>query len=331
MLEQIVPLWDVFIENKQKNIPMVMTTIVETTGNSYKKSGAMILIDANLKTYGLISGGCLESDLAEHSETIFHNRTPKIITYDLSDDSIFGLGAGCDGEIKILMQLIDSQNYYRPFSYLNPEINQAKKSLLALNHNQDSKLFSEYWFQDDEKTLLSVTEIERDKHINPEDYCSIKFKTPLKVAIVGSGIDVIPVCKQVEFMNWHCYILDHREARLKQLPDNKNSDKIITELNNLETIITDFDAVIIMTHNIGRDAKYLSEFYKTNTPYIGLLGPANRRDKVLTKCELKLSDFENRLFAPVGLDLHCNSPEQIALSIVAEIQLKLNNQRTKNS
>jgi xanthine/CO dehydrogenase XdhC/CoxF family maturation factor len=331
MLEQIRPLWNVFLKNKKDENPLVMATIVNTFGSSYKKKGAMVIIDSNLKTHGLISGGCLENDLAEHAESVFADKDSKILDYDLSDDSIFGLGAGCDGSIQVLLQLLNYENDYRPFSLFNPLLDQARNSKLLLNYNPESDYFCGYQFNRDTTSIYSDKSIESDAATHPNDYCTIELKAPLKVAIIGSGIDVIPICQQIDFMNWHGYVLDHRESRLQKfsLYQNIKTMKInLKELEQSNDLARDFDAVLLVTHNIDRDAQYLAYFNQFNIPYIGLLGPINRRDKVLAKAGLNLSNITNNLYAPVGLDIGCNAPEHIALSIIAEIQLKLNNYRT---
>ena len=327
MLEQILPLWNVFLTNKKQQSPLVMATLVNTQGSSYKKKGAMMLVDINLQTYGLISGGCLENDLAEHAETVFNDGISKVIEYDLSDDSIFGLGAGCDGTIQVLLQILNTKNSYQPFSFFNPLIEQAHYSSLLINTNINSSFFSGFKFICNETSKVSDQKIESDEKLNPKDYCEIELIPSLKVAIVGTGKDIIPICQQIELMNWHGYILDHRLNRLENYSGFENINLIKTDLKDLstnETLIKPFDAVILITHNIDRDVQYLSYFNQFNIPYLGLLGSIGRRDNVLSKAQLSLKDLTNKLYAPIGINLGSHSPEQIALSIIAEIQLNIN-------
>jgi xanthine dehydrogenase accessory factor len=328
MLEQILPLWNVFLKNKKEKTPLVMATLVKTQGSSYKKKGAMMLIDIKRQTYGLISGGCLENDLAEHAETVFSDEIAKIIDYDLSDDSIFGLGAGCDGTIQVLLQILNTKNSYQPFSLFNPLIEQAHYSCLSLNINIHSNYFSGFKYSCNSLNKLSDPEIESDKKLNSQDYSEIELIPPLKIAVVGTGKDIIPICQQIEFMNWHGYILDHRLNRLEIYNCFENINLIKIDLKNLSTnenLIKPFDAVILITHNIDRDVQYLSYFNQFDIPYFGLLGSISRRDNVLSKAQLSLKDLTNKLYAPIGIDLGSHSPEQIALSIIAEIQLNINN------
>lgn len=328
MLEQLIPLWNVFLKNKKHKKPLVMATLVKTKGSSYKKKGAMMLVDIKLQTHGLISGGCLENDLAAHAETVFSDGNAKVIEYDLSDDSIFGIGAGCDGSIYVLLQILNIKNSYQPFSLFNPLIEQAQYSCLLININTNSSVFSGYQYICNDLSQFSDPKIEFDKDLNPNDYCEIELIPPLKIAVVGTGKDIIPICQQIELMNWHGYILDHRLNRLENYTHFENINLIKIDLNELsinENLIKPFDAVILITHNIDKDVQYLSYFNQFNIPYLGLLGSIGRRDNVLSKAQLSLEILKNKLYAPIGLDLGSHSPEQIALSIIAEIQLNINN------
>jgi xanthine dehydrogenase accessory factor len=183
--------------------------------------------------------------------------------------------------------------------------------------------------------MVSDQQMASDIALNPKDYCEIELIPPLKIAVVGTGKDIIPICQQIEFMHWHGYLLDHRLNRLENYNyfDNINLIKVnLKDLCSDKNLFKPFDAVLLVTHNIDKDVEYLSYFNQFEIPYLGLLGSLSRRDKVLSKAQLSLEDLTNKLYAPIGLNLGTNSPEQIALSIIAQIQLTLNNHnKAKNS
>ena len=81
-----------------------------------------------------------------------------------------------------------------------------------------------------------------------------------------------------------------------------------------------------MTHNIDSDAIYLSKALSANVNYIGLLGPAGRRDKLLKENKLTFEQVQGQVYGPIGLDLGGRSPQAIALSITAQIQQQLSKQ-----
>jgi xanthine/CO dehydrogenase XdhC/CoxF family maturation factor len=91
--------------------------------------------------------------------------------------------------------------------------------------------------------------------------------------------------------------------------------------------LRDYDAAVVMTHNFPRDVEILRALLASPIPYIGLLGPKSRGDELLAELG---HDGDARIHSPVGLDLGSETPEEIALSIVAEIASALN-QRSARS
>ena len=87
------------------------------------------------------------------------------------------------------------------------------------------------------------------------------------------------------------------------------------------------DAAVVMSHHLTADGRYLGVLAESSIPYIGLLGPAARRERLAAELGERAARLRPRLYAPVGLDLGGRTPEAIALSIVAEIQAFLNGRR----
>ena len=318
MLEQISPLWDVYLKHKKNGQALVLVTLVNTTGSSYKKAGAMMLIEADQTTHGLISGGCLEADVAEHSMAVFQTGKAIKLEYDLSDESIFGLGAGCDGSIQLVLQLLTGD--YLPFSGLNPLPDQAKDITLQIQSNENDEFPLGSFYLSSEDTLIEYpTGFFVSAHY-PEK--ALRYQSAPKIAICGAGVDVIPLIKLLHLLHWHIYLIDHRSGRLNQALYHPNTQMNLVSMTTLNTSIKseNYDAVIIMSHNLEHDAAYLNYFVATEVPWIGLLGPKRRRDKVLKKAGINIKNIKAQLHAPVGLDLGGQMPENIAVSIVAQLQ-----------
>ncbi len=314
MLEQISPLWDVFLQHQQQAKPLVLASLVKTQGSSYKKAGAMMLIEANKTTHGLLSGGCLEADVAEHAMSVFEDGQALRLEYDLSDDSIFGLGAGCDGSIIIVLQLLSGD--YLPFSALNPQMKEAVAIDVIINHEVETGYpVGAYFIKTQESTHgePSLARHTQDR---------LAFTPPPKIAICGAGTDALALNELLSFLHWHTYLIDHRPARLSTATQTARTMPVLVQHQNLPTTLDHmhFDAAIIMGHNIDRDAAFLSYFASTKTAFLGLLGPITRRDKVLKSAKLNLPLIDHRLKAPVGLDVGGRLPENIAVSVAAQLQ-----------
>ena len=105
-----------FGERRGSGVPMVLVTVYETLGSTYSKAGAQMLIDAEGKFHGMLSGGCLEGDLALRAAKVIETGDPVAVEYDLSqDDDLWGLGVGCDGTMFVLLQRLSAENEYQPF------------------------------------------------------------------------------------------------------------------------------------------------------------------------------------------------------------------------
>jgi xanthine/CO dehydrogenase XdhC/CoxF family maturation factor len=105
-----------FEQRRVAGTPMVMVTVIETSGSTYAKAGHRMLIDDQNLYYGLVSGGCLEGDLVEHAKRVFREGQARIVTYDLREDKdeLWGLNIGCNGLTRLLLQLVTAENDYQP-------------------------------------------------------------------------------------------------------------------------------------------------------------------------------------------------------------------------
>ena len=106
-----------FEERRQASQPMVLVTVFETRGSTYSKAGAQMLLDGNGDFHGMLSGGCLEGDLVARAASVIESGMPQQVTYDLAqDDELWGLGVGCDGLMRVLLQPLSADSDYQPFT-----------------------------------------------------------------------------------------------------------------------------------------------------------------------------------------------------------------------
>lgn len=117
-------------------------------------------------------------------------------------------------------------------------------------------------------------------------------------------------------------VADHRPAYLERGEFSRADRVLAVEPRALreQTALDEFDAVLVMSHHLVTDRVYLSQLAGAATRYVGVLGPAARRERLLDALGEAGDALRPRLKGPVGLDLGADSPESIALSIVAELQ-----------
>jgi len=309
----------------------VLVTIVDTSGSTYRKIGTLMLIDEEGECTGLLSGGCLEADIGLHAQDVFSTQKTKRLSYDLSSDEnlLWGLGLGCDGAIELLLQPLSPQNNHLEFAMLLEALSQRKTGYYLQrisNEGIAQGQFIETQLVDDSlnhKALLSSL-------ANKGDQLIIPVRPPVSLLVCGAGPDAVPVIQMVNQLGWQATLWDHRSAYLQQSEFICCDKKRKTRGENTQPHeYSEFDAVIVMTHNIAFDTIYLSKALAADVNYIGLLGPAGRRDKLLKENGLTFSQVQGQVYGPIGLDLGGRSPQAIALSITAQIQQHIS-ERTKD-
>jgi xanthine dehydrogenase accessory factor len=150
---------------------------------------------------------------------------------------------------------------------------------------------------------------------------ALPLSLPPKLLLLGAGPDAAPVVDFASRLSWKVTVLDHRAA-YAQADHFPAAERVIlarpTELSSAVNL-AHFSAAVVMSHHLPSDLEYLRSLAASQIPYIGLLGPAVRREKLLTDLGAPAESIRPRLHAPVGLVLGGRTPESIALAIVSEI------------
>lgn len=311
----------------------VLAVITSTQGSTYRKAGAMMLIDGSGQSWGLLSGGCLEGDIIAHATEVFANQQDKWITYDMRGDPdlIWGLGLGCDGEVNILLKYLPAPARFidvlaqidagKPqMMLIKLDKAQTDLQLLAIDNQNTGHNSVEF-----HQHTITTTDKPQTVDIHQQPWLAITLKPTYRLLICGAAPDVPPVVNLASQLGWQVTVIDHRPDYVK--PERfANARQIIrVKRSQWATFAIDhFDAVVVMSHQYERDKAYLGKLLDSPIPYIGLLGPEQRRDKLLSDCNSHIDAHRGRVFGPVGLKLGAETPEGIALSVVSEIQAVLN-------
>jgi len=332
---------------------MVLATVVRTAGPTYTKPGAQMIIAQSGEYAGLLSGGCLERDLSDRADHVFRAGAAALVHYDMRgpDDLLFGLGSGCEGAMDILLQRLDAGNAWLPLQRLAETwtARRAEWMLFVVRSTTQPASYppgSGIFIADGQAFGLEngpgvnalrhvAAGLQRGlgSYVLPQalpgtDLFVLEQPAPLRLLLLGAGPDAQPVATLATFLGWSPTIIDHRShyAQSARFP---GAEAVIDGgPQALEDLLQSdrsrlFDAAIVMSHHLATDLRYLRALAGSDVRYIGLLGPASRRDRLLTDLRSAADAIRARLRAPVGLDLGAASPEAIALSIVAEIQATL--------
>ena len=146
-----------------------------------------------------------------------------------------------------------------------------------------------------------------------------------RLLVLGAGLDAVPLVAMAAELGWFVTVADHRPAYLARGGFTRAERALLVEPGALSGALdlAAFDAIIVMSHHLATDRKYLAELASTDASYLGVLGPRARRARLLADLGADARGLDARLRGPVGIDIGADSPESIALSILADLQATL--------
>jgi xanthine dehydrogenase accessory factor len=326
--------------------PGALATVVHVDGSAYRREGAQMLIvpgpaDAP-HTVGLLSGGCLEDDVTAHARDLLRGGPPQLLRYDLraDGDDLWGLGLGCNGVVDVRVQSLRPG----PLPYATAARWQLEGHdvLVATVMEAEGEGVPAPGAQIAIRADGEATGGLGDAHLDAvalaavgeavpshDDWLELPgrgrariffdhCRAPASFVIFGAGADVPPVVAAAARVGLRVFVVDHRRALLtaERLPGAERLLPVRPE--ELEAGLSEvpMHAALIMTHNFGSDEHILRYLARRGPRYLGVLGPAARTERLLRRQELAPPPG---LYGPVGLDLGAANPEEIALSIVAEV------------
>lgn len=339
---------------KNDQVSCVLATVVHVQGSSYRRAGARMLVDEFGNLTGAISGGCLEGDALRKALHALHQKKNKLVTYDTSDenDAIIGAQLGCNGIIKVLFETIDFKNERNACELLQIAIENEEKASIVVEFDLDEQNFQAgtialIYSEDATRTSSEISENVISKaeeviqnrqsdliQLDSNNYSPIHFiqfyEPPVRLVLIGAGNDAMVLANQAELLGWKIIIADGRPSHANTQRFTSGCQVIVTRPEEaLQHIkIDERTCFALMSHNYHYDLAVLKLLLtKKEVPYIGILGPLKKWQRMREDLEnegIRISkEDENRIHAPIGLELGAETPAEIGLSILAEIQAVL--------
>jgi xanthine/CO dehydrogenase XdhC/CoxF family maturation factor len=312
-ISQLLKQWS----DDRDNQLWVLATIIQTDGSSYRKAGAMMLINDLGQYFGLLSGGCLESDIMRQARRCWDNQHNRIVEYDMreEEDLAWQLGIGCGGMVKILLQPVHANNDYLKLDELNSYLEKRQSAEYQQQISETFPVNNVIPINENTKSRATTTGVSAAFSV----FVQTLNPAPL-IAVFGGGIDAKPVVAIAAELGWQVLLIDPRVGYAKVAYFEKAYQIIRLPIDELDSAIwlTQIDIALILTHNIKLDAAAIKLVQTSSAQYIGLLGPTHRTDRVLEIANLSRTNLTKPLANPVGLRLGGELPESIALSMLAE-------------
>lgn len=324
-----------------------LATVVRVEGSSYRRTGARMLITDSGEWTGGISGGCLEGDALKKAKFAMAQNKATMVTYDTTDDDPYqiGVGLGCNGIIDVLLAPLDSQNPNNQVLTLQNCLKSRNPNIIVTVTNvkgnfENIQLGKAYKYDNEQNFHLSFisknlildinhslktekSETKTYQYLQGEIQLFIEVITPTTHLIIyGGNYDIYPMVNLAKEVGWKVSVICNLLKVHKSLFEM--ADNVIEKEKAEEIEIDPFTVALLMAHDYETDFKNMRNLLKTSVKYIGMLGPKKRTDKMF----LQLSEEGNsvleadlqRIASPVGLDIGATNPEEIAISIIAEIK-----------
>lgn len=341
-------------ELKKQGKRCALATIVHLEGSSYRRPGARMLISEDGSLTGAISGGCLEGDAMRKALLVINEQVPTLVTYDTmdDDDAIIGVGLGCNGIIKILIEPIDDNSENNPIHILQSISQSTSNTLIAtyfsLKLKKQPQSGTKFMVNEQEKQGSDIENIIQNELIKAEIDTVFKqgksswlellqkgeeltiflelIPPTISLVVIGAGNDVMPLLEMADILGWDTTVIDGRSNYAKQERFAKTCEVIVAKPEEIlqQVQITPFTFFALMTHNYNYDKAILHLLSKNNANYIAMLGPKSKLNRMITEYidenrPLTANQIDN-IYSPAGLDIGAETSEEIALSIVAEIK-----------
>jgi xanthine dehydrogenase accessory factor len=298
-----------------EGVRTALARLVSVEGSHYRKPGARMLLAEDGRSAGAISAGCLEADLRGRMPGVLASGQTEAIDYDSRtfEDLVWGLGTGCNGLVRVLLS---------PFS---GDLRQVHERLLEILSRGSTGIL-ETVLEPFPGSVLGQTRLLGEEGM-PRDHPSRVFLEEVLPAvsllIAGDGPDAVPLARLASGLGWSVKVLSGRDRAFIQekfagLPVEQAGGREFVRTVPIHTRT----AAVVMSHSFSDDAAMLSELLLREPPYLGVLGPRERTERLLRACGAP-PEARAKIHTPAGLDIGAETAEEIALSIVSEIQAAL--------
>jgi xanthine/CO dehydrogenase XdhC/CoxF family maturation factor len=333
---------------------LALATLVKTSGSTYRRPGARMLVLREGEPVGSVSAGCLERDVVEKAQAASQKGENILATYDTSaeEDIVFGAGLGCEGTVHVLVEPIRPGSATDDFIRFAGRVFQQRQSGAAatvfqiqghvpvrigdrLMVDADGNVAG----QTEERSLNAKMLAAAAEVLSANRSRTMRFElpgggvealvevihSPAPLMILGAGYDAGPLSRMAKEAGFHVTVADVRPAYAQAARFPEADAVVLVRPEEIAALgPNQRTAAVVMSHNYLTDCAFLKAMLPLKLRYLGLMGPRARALRMLRDLRLggleTAEDLLRRIHNPVGLDIGAENPEQIALAILAEIQ-----------
>jgi xanthine dehydrogenase accessory factor len=279
-----------------------LAIVVATRRSAPRPIGSKLVVFESGRLLGSVSGGCVESDVAEQAKEVIAGGEPRLLTYGITDDQAWGIGLPCGGEIDVFVQRVQGE--------LPEEPGRPRVTVL------EGPRAGQHWFADDLEGPSRVLELDGEMV-----FAEVPETRP-RLIVVGATDAGEELCRAAGVLGWRTFVVDPRPGLVtrERLPSPDELTVAWPDEGLKQLDLGPDAAVVVLTHEERLDVPALTEALGSDAFYVGAIGSRRTQEKRrgrLLEAGLDEAQLE-RLAGPAGLDLGAESPAETAVSILAE-------------
>lgn len=315
-----------------------VATVVSVRGSTYRREGAKLAVAEDGAAVGNVSSGGLEGDVREVALQVIASGEPQLRSYCSGADEIqaWDLGAGRDGEVRVYVEpaeslslietaLFESAASFAVCKFVDASLAPDRwRRLVVTPDGHDGRLGLRDFdiaLAEQVRTLIATGASPALLRYDGREVFVDIYLPPPQLVIVSAGNDARPLARIAAEAGFRVGVVDRRPALL--LADRFPAAARLVESGALELAervhCDENTFAVVMTHNFADDEQYLRALLATPVPYIGVLGPRQRTERLIRNLTANVTFDVDRIYGPAGLDVGTDGAEQLAVAIVAEM------------
>lgn len=304
----------------RRGVKTALVSVVDLDGSSYRRPGVRMLVQEDGQMVGAVSGGCVEKEVLRQAQSVFAENRSKLMVYD----GRYRLG--CEGVLYILIEpFAPAKDFFTVFEQqLQSRMPFYLQSYFSKKEDIGSAGKTRFEFSSGVSFWASADPRHTEIFENQLSVFSQKITPEFQLYIIGVEHDAVELCKYASMTGWRVNIV----APLQESKTVNDFAGASNYIPLLESEITQLEsdtqtAWVVMTHSFVKDLKYMTALSEKDFAYLGLLGAQKRREKMIEQLiehnPAIETSFLDKIHGPCGINIGAETPQEIAVSIVAEI------------
>lgn len=337
-------IYELINEQIEKKESFVLSTILRKAGSAPREEGTKMLIRKDFSIGGTIGGGISEAMTIKLAAKVFDDTQYIIENFVMSNKDAAGLGMVCGGDISVLLEYVDCSDSQMVDIYKKAiELKHCGTDFVMITKlsgdsgsikGSDKWICTETGFYGIENeeiwgTIKNIRENFKETKIKEvfigkEKYIIEPFFNVESVHIFGAGHVAQKIADITKMLGFYTIVMDDREEFAnRERFETADEVRVVQSFNNLENydIINGSSYIVIVTRGHAYDKDVLAHALRTDAKYIGMIGSRSKREHVYNNLlsEGFTSEDLERVHCPIGLNIYAQTPEEIAVSIAAEL------------